>query len=654
VVAHANGEKTAASAESVAAAFKETRVEIEEREWKIQSLEKQIADAGVQKVTSNEKTRALIASLDSLQSALNAEKEQQAALKEQVNAAIRERDETLVSVRGAHEQTKTDLDVHKNNLIQLNRDLEAAALLRSTLQGDIASSSSRIKELEHDLKSAVLSKDQNSQQVRLLSEELGTIKAELKETSSALAGEKEEQAALKEQLNAAIRERDETLVSVRGAHEQTKTDLEVHRNDILRLNRDLEAATRLNSVLLGDFNAASVRIDELTHELNSVIQGKEQTGQQARSLSDDLEGTKAELETERRIRRTAEVNLQKSIQLASRLEGDIARSTAEREQLKAAVEQERLLHTAAVERVRAATQAKEHVEHEFKTVKEDRERHDDLRAAKIQKLNQDFELVLARQRDLEHKVKTLESEKAAAEARAEALSDEIQQARTALADEWEDHMNDEERLAATERKAVQLEQSLSRTGTPVLERERKWAVVVTSPPVTRATPLPPLTPEPRQEATPSQGIEDLFEDDPAGPGAAERTPEVPEPPVNGSAAQDMIMDEDPVKKPGQADEHDADGETDENGDAEEGAGDLVKTLDDFVTTPSSYGISFNRQQWLGLLKWSHHSGALSQEQRMQIVRMGRLIQNGRKLTKKQDEQIREMMMLVQTLGYRFP
>lgn len=36
---------------------------------------------------------------------------------------------------------------------------------------------------------------------------------------------------------------------------------------------------------------------------------------------------------------------------------------------------------------------------------------------------------------------------------------------------------------------------------------------------------------------------------------------------------------------------------------------------------------------------------------MQIVRMGRLIQKGRKLTRRQDEQVRKMMVLVQTLGY---
>ena len=64
-------------------------------------------------------------------------------------------------------------------------------------------------------------------------------------------------------------------------------------------------------------------------------------------------------------------------------------------------------------------------------------------------------------------------------------------------------------------------------------------------------------------------------------------------------------------------------------------------------------LSFNRAQWFDLLKWAHHSGALTPEQRMQIVRMGRLIQKGRKLTRKQDEQVREMIVLVQTLGYRF-
>jgi hypothetical protein len=66
------------------------------------------------------------------------------------------------------------------------------------------------------------------------------------------------------------------------------------------------------------------------------------------------------------------------------------------------------------------------------------------------------------------------------------------------------------------------------------------------------------------------------------------------------------------------------------------------------------GFSFNRNQWMDLLKWAHHSGALSQDQRLKIVRMGRLIQKDRKLTKKQQDQIREIIAFVYAMGYRPP
>jgi DNA-binding response OmpR family regulator len=552
VVAHADCEKSVASAASLTAAFNDTRVEIEEREWKIQSLEKQIADAGILNKTSNEKIQALTDSLESLQSALNTEKEQHAATEKRLNAAISERDETLQSVHGAHSQTKTDLETHKKDLSKLNSDLDAAALLRSTLQGDLAAASSRIKELEFELKSAVQVKDQ--------------------------------------------------------------TDL------------------------------------------------------QARSLAEELGATKAELETERRNSRTVEANLQKSVQDCSRLEGDIARLTGEQEQLKTVFEHEKMLHASAVEEVSNLTHAKDHIEHELKTIKEKLEQDNDLRTAKIQDSNKDFEHVLSRQRDLEQEVKTLESEKAAAEARADALSDEIQQARTALADEWEDHMNDEERLAATEINAIQREQSQSDSEKVTSELEHKWAVVVrqtdlpseikptpkavviTTPPVTHDEIVPPGTSDKDQTEHLSLEIEDLFEDETPHSGSSDQNSD-PEHPDGASEedTQATITDEDHDEEFETVDERVAEQETDEKEDADN----QIKTSGDFITSPSSYGISFNRQQWFDLLKWSHHSGALSQEQRMQIVRMGRLIQKGRRLTKKQDEQVREMIVLVQTLGYQF-
>jgi hypothetical protein len=69
---------------------------------------------------------------------------------------------------------------------------------------------------------------------------------------------------------------------------------------------------------------------------------------------------------------------------------------------------------------------------------------------------------------------------------------------------------------------------------------------------------------------------------------------------------------------------------------------------------SGQSFTLDRTQWLDLLKWSHHCEELTQDQRMHIVRLGRLIQKGRRLTKNQEEQVSEMLALVQRLGYRIP
>ena len=62
-------------------------------------------------------------------------------------------------------------------------------------------------------------------------------------------------------------------------------------------------------------------------------------------------------------------------------------------------------------------------------------------------------------------------------------------------------------------------------------------------------------------------------------------------------------------------------------------------------------ISFTSTQWLDLLRWAHHTDALSRNQRQKIVMMGRLVQKDGKLTKRQQEQIREIFSFAYALGY---
>jgi hypothetical protein len=199
-------------------------------------------------------------------------------------------------------------------------------------------------------------------------------------------------------------------------------------------------------------------------------------------------------------------------------------------------------------------------------------------------------------------------------------------------------------------------------------------------------------------ATPRvSGVEDLFEEDEpvaeesgepgfsviGDPGSTVSQEVILCPPVSGTpaSADDPAEEQDPDEgdtreesteepdeedKAGSDDEEASEDEDDASEDDEADAEDEVESEDDEAeagdeededahgspVTPAA-GIAFNRAQWFDLLKWAHHSGALSQEQRLQIVRMGRLIQRGRRLTWKQDEQVREMLGLVHSLGYRF-
>jgi hypothetical protein len=159
------------------------------------------------------------------------------------------------------------------------------------------------------------------------------------------------------------------------------------------------------------------------------------------------------------------------------------------------------------------------------------------------------------------------------------------------------------------------------------------------------------------EAPHISSVEDLFEDD-----EHEGQKPAPEPVVSiiREPATEPVRDVLPDSMPGLATDEGSFFEeepypvTITGNDAEDDSANEDSIADDSDAAPG-YGqdIAFDRTQWLDLLKWSHHCDALEPDQRMQIVRMGRLIQKGRKLTRKQEEQVLEMVALVKNLGYHF-
>lgn len=64
------------------------------------------------------------------------------------------------------------------------------------------------------------------------------------------------------------------------------------------------------------------------------------------------------------------------------------------------------------------------------------------------------------------------------------------------------------------------------------------------------------------------------------------------------------------------------------------------------------GAAFNRQQWFDLIKWAHNSETLSRAERIKIVKLGRLLQQGRRISGRQEAQLEEIVMLAHAQGYR--
>ncbi|MDD4137437.1 MAG: hypothetical protein PHT99_06025, partial [Methanoregula sp.] len=380
---------------------------------------------------------------------------------------------------------------------------------------------------------------------------------------------------------------------------------------------------------------------------------------QVHAFADELEQVKAELENSRRQRRGIEESLTGEKQEKERVLSDLERVSRERELLLVALEKEMQLRG-------EKESEQERLLHRLSLAETEGKSQESTLSATIRELNGKLESSIAQRAGLEEQVKALLREKQSAEEKAASLSLEIDQARAALADEWEDHMNAQERVAVAEHEKQQLERSLQRS--EVLEPEkgnlRELIVKVPDLPVEcRKQPqsLSAVTPAgPSESPVPHiTNVDDLFEEE-----------DIPEENDTGdepivSIIQEPSSDED--EEPADTGSDALSGLTRSAPDSEndEPVSDIGPESDDEDASESEPDLSsdeyhgdfptgvFNRAQWFDLLKWAHHSGTLSPEQRMQIVRMGRLIQKGRKLTQKQEEQVMEMISLVQAQGYRF-
>ena len=706
----------AAEIQDLRALLDETRATLGEKERETESLKAVVKETEEIRDKTGLDMKTLSDELSATRATLNEERERFRVAEERLAGEIRERDTALQELHGVHQSAQSDLDEHRSSLSQVRNDLEAALATRADIESSLDAATARIRDLESRLTATSEDSRESSRQIQALTGELEQVKAELETSRSAsrsteesLAGEKQEREKVSRDLETALATREDlerNLTESRVMIQELESELKAATSAGADTGKQASAlASELEQVRAGlaearslststgnalasekqareqvsrDLEEARATIQELEAGLKTATSAGAHTGKQASALADELEQVKAELETSRRQRREAGDQLAGQNQEKDRLE-----------KLLAAAESESKLQESykltAIRKLSTELEASQShlrdLEEQVAVLSREKQRAEETAeslAAEIDQARTALADEWENHMDAKERLDTVVHEKQQVEGTAENLAAEIDQARTALADEWENHMDAKERLEAAVRQKQQMEASLHPPGELESEKAKKRSLIIKGPDLPMNAGIHPhslsavqpagvpamVSPVPR-----ITNIDDLFEDDePEEEG--EEIPSVsiihePASDDEDSPVQDYLAGTasvEPVETGITRPETGATVPEEEDGvvstDMPEETDDDAVFEDDPAPAPgestqsTSWGLAINRAQWYDLLKWAHHSGTLTQDQRMQILRMGRLMQRGRKLTQKQEEQVRELLSLAQAQGYR--
>jgi DNA-binding response OmpR family regulator len=461
--------------------------------------------------------------------------------------------------------------------------------------------------LASNLGEVIEDKDKSEQTIKSLSASLERAKAEID-------FEREERRAIEENLEKTTKERDTALEMLRHEYDTIQTDLDSNKITLAERERDLEETIAIREALENNLAEIKAKNKALEEELSLASQYRTQTGQQSRTLSDELEQVKAALETERKLRRISE------------------------------------------EKAKAAAQQQENLEQNLRRTYDDMERAKKERDETLWRFKDELETASHQISALEEKIGALEREKipAADEMRREGTDE--QKAHVELAVQPEPHF------------PVIIEpvsQSLTVEVLPQPQPSSALLNDISSSEISKEAPR--VFSGVIQKVSDLSGADEIFVEHPpeskgggpaTGPSvtrdAADEHPvlDSPEPSLEKSSGSDEEKEPSGPTEEAQPEQEDEEEPEEGEENAEYEGSDEYPDESEMQVPPG--GFSFSRNQWMDLLKWAHHSGALSQDQRLKIVRMGRLIQKDRKLTKKQQDQIREIIAFVYALGYRPP
>jgi DNA-binding response OmpR family regulator/predicted nucleic acid-binding Zn-ribbon protein len=612
--------------------------------------------------------------------------------KAQTEATLQATTDERQNLQGWLDTAKSQLEEKERSIANLNEEIATVRAVRKAAEEELASVSSHLEETsaaleadkikiasqKEDLMRVYEEKEKAEALAESLSGSLHALTAEL-ELEKGRAGEN------KERMKVLILERDQELGDLRTAHEETRTALSSHTSILEQMKRDLESAVSARTELEGKLNLADEKIQQISQALEGTSANLSEEKQRLTSIAGELDQAKTHLEQETLRRQEAEDQFRDALSRQQHMEQDLEQLVSETRNLHADLSAERRMHEdtkrqarSLEEQVSALHHDKTEAEKAAADLTAERRMHEDTKRqvrsleeqvsalhhdkAEAEKAAADLtaerrmhEDTKRQARSLEEQVSALHREKAEAEKAAADLTAEIDQARGALVDEGEDSMMHHDRLMEATKnipRPVPASYPGVRKEAEIIKKRSLIVKVPNIPSQVRPLPRSMVAIDPVKEHEPIssqiKSVEDLYEDDEKDGENQNDTPRVS---IVQESNTEPVQDVLPDSIPSHSADHDSFFE--DNGHSAD-TGDEDETNDNDEAYGSGQNIVFDRTAWLNLLKWSHHCDALEPEQRMHIVRLGRLIQKGRKLTKNQEEQVLELITLVKSLGYRMP
>jgi DNA-binding response OmpR family regulator len=607
---------------------------------------------------------------------------------ERLGSLTAERDATVTNL---HEE----LEERSRTLAKLNAVIQAKDQAESLLKTQKENVAKELKELGEVLEATRRSDEEKGRKIATLESDLARVAAEKAradvENAATIQALEARAAAAGSDLESTwstLAGLKDTTAGLEGMVSSLKAELGGEKEKVRSLVSDLETAVRARDTLQQDCR----QLEESLRQLSAATEAKEedakathdQLNAEIRSVRADLEKNLCQLEREVEARTGLEKQIESGqkerdtlVQVIDGRERQLAEAAAQlaaEQELRVRMQAECDAVAAERERVQDVLEATYRelaaAQEALTLLKQDQtaaapasgeaarlEEVLDRISAELQKAQADGRLEAQKRADAEAKHEALLEKYATCQQFLDTASRDLGVLNAVLEQEREKSVATENRLRLKEQESLEKDRAIMTLRSELDTKKAKSSPA--DPPLAVST-EPVVSLEPDQIPFPEAALEPAV---PAAPVLS--APETVSPALPEPAAEPAIQLPLPKSDEGTIRSGQGAGSPEEQRDMGGKKAQVVSPLLQETGTASPSvpsrvpvpDMAISRDRWLDITKWAHHTDAVTEEQRKDLIasliRLSKLVQKGRHLTNRQEQEIRALVARVQSLGYRF-